>query len=219
MSTIDPDITLGRLVAERPAAAPVLERLRLDYCCGGNRSLAVACRAEGLDPSTVVRLLDTGAGAAFDDAADADSTDWSTAPLGALIDHIEDTHHAYLRRTLPRLADQLATVVQVHGGATPWIRDVQAVFDDLKPSIEAHIAKEEDIVFPFTRSCVEEGPTASPDALDGDPIALLEAEHDDTGAALRRMRTLSDDFTVPDTACATFRGVLDELEALAADTH
>jgi len=219
MSTIDPDTPLGRLVAERPAAASVLERLGLDYCCGGDRSLAAACRAEGLDPGTVVRLLDTGAAAALDDAADADPTDWSTAPLGALIDHIEATHHAYLRRTLPRLADQLATVAQVHGDETPWIRDVQAVFDDLKPSMEAHIAKEEDVVFPFIRSCAEEGPTTPPDALGTDPIALMEEEHDDTGESLRRMRDLSDDFSPPDTACASFRSVLNELDALAADTH
>ena len=31
--------SLGELVTENPAAAPVLERFGLDYCCHGDRTL------------------------------------------------------------------------------------------------------------------------------------------------------------------------------------
>lgn len=39
MSAIDDRRTLGELVLKRPRAAALFERLRLDYCCGGQRTL------------------------------------------------------------------------------------------------------------------------------------------------------------------------------------
>jgi len=43
--------------------------------------------------------------------------DWNTAPLGELIDHIISTHREYLKLELPRIAQRLQQVVQVHGAA------------------------------------------------------------------------------------------------------
>ena len=43
------DATLGDLVVANPAAARLLDTLGLDYCCHGDRSLAAACDAAGLD--------------------------------------------------------------------------------------------------------------------------------------------------------------------------
>lgn len=47
----------------------------------------------------------------------------------------------------------------------------------------------------------------------------MEEEHDETGAALKRMRTLSHDFALPEWGGNSFRAVLDGLEALETDTH
>ncbi|WP_232797920.1 DUF542 domain-containing protein [Salinibacter altiplanensis] len=36
----------------------MFEHLGLDYCCGGDHSLATACREKNLDPATVTEMLD-----------------------------------------------------------------------------------------------------------------------------------------------------------------
>ena len=54
----DRESSLAELVVAQPRAAAVFERLRLDYCCGGASTLADACARRGLDPETVVALLD-----------------------------------------------------------------------------------------------------------------------------------------------------------------
>jgi regulator of cell morphogenesis and NO signaling len=94
MVTIDTlDLSLGQLVSERPSRAAFFERMGLDYCCGGSRSLRDACARRGLQPDAVLGEL-----AEWDDrAVDEGTPDWSTAPLDALCDHIEATHHGYLR--------------------------------------------------------------------------------------------------------------------------
>ena len=49
MSTIDTHATVGQLVVERPARSRVFQRLGIDFCCGGKRPLADACRDKGLN--------------------------------------------------------------------------------------------------------------------------------------------------------------------------
>ena len=46
--------TLGQIAVELPGATAVFRRLKLDFCCGGQVSLALAAGAKGLD---VVALL------------------------------------------------------------------------------------------------------------------------------------------------------------------
>ena len=41
---------LGELAAANPSATRVFLRHRLDFCCGGRRTLAEACESAGLNP-------------------------------------------------------------------------------------------------------------------------------------------------------------------------
>lgn len=56
--------SLGALASAHPAAARVFLRHRLDFCCGGQRSLADACRTAGLDPGAILDELAREAGGA-----------------------------------------------------------------------------------------------------------------------------------------------------------
>lgn len=216
MNSISTDTPIGQLVADRPSRTRVFERLGIDYCCSGDRTLADACRDQDLDPDTVATMLDI---AADTGPAHTGSTDWSAAPLGALIDHIESTHHAFLRNELPRLDHHLSKVARVHGSDAPWVVEAYDVFDDLKSELESHMRKEETIVFPFIKAHAENAPVPDTSSLDGDPIALMEEEHDHAGAALDTLRALSDDYTAPEWACATFRAAVDGLRELEEDLH
>lgn len=214
MSTITEDSTLGELVAERPSRARVFEQLDLDYCCGGDRILTEAAASAGLDPSTVVRTLQ-----AAEASGNAAGDSWADASPDELIAHIESTHHDYLRDELPRLEQLIGKVASVHGEEAPWMVSVKEVFADLKPDLEAHMVKEEEVVFPFIQSLQSEGEPAGMAELDGDPLAILEEEHDASGEALRTIRDLTDDYTVPDWACGTFRAAVDGLCELEEDMH
>jgi iron-sulfur cluster repair protein YtfE (RIC family) len=56
MKTIDIETTVGEMVRAAPARSRIFENLGIDYCCGGKKPLAEACRAKGLDPA---KLTDT----------------------------------------------------------------------------------------------------------------------------------------------------------------
>lgn len=211
MTAFSPTTPVADLVTDRPARARIFERLGIDYCCGGDQTLEEACRTQDLDPNTVRRMLDAVEHA----ASDTDTRDWSTAPLGALIDHIVDTHHAYLRRELPRLETLLTRVLQAHGDDVDWLAPTFEVFTDLQTDLAAHMRSEEQRVFPSIRALE----THSTDALNADGIDDMIGEHDEAGAALDRLRTLTNDYTPPTDACPTFRAALDGLSDLERDMH
>lgn len=214
MATITPETTVGQLVADDARRSRIFDQLGIDYCCGGRRPLADACQEKGLDADTVARMLDAAL------AAPAEvGTDWTAASLSDLADHIEATHHAYLREELPRLSGLLSKVARVHGKAAPWIVEVKEVFDALRPELEAHLVKEEEVVFPLIRALEQGAPLPDATSLGDDPIHLMEDEHDEAGEALARMRALSKGFTPPEGACGSFRAVLSGLADLEKDMH
>lgn len=205
--------SVAQLVTDRPARARVFETLGIDYCCGGDHSLAEACRKNDLDPDTVVRMLD-----ALSAPTLSDETDWTEAPLGALIDHIVETHHAFLRRELPELETLLLRVVDAHGDEVDWLSPVLEVFQALKPDLETHMMTEEERVFPSIRALTD-GAEGDGAPLDTTGIDAMIKEHDDSGAALERLRTLTNDYTPPEDACPKFRSALDRLRSLELDMH
>ena len=92
---ISPTDTLGSIVTTMPSAARVLERLGLDYCCHGQRTLADACAEAALDVDEVIDQIGSG--------SDREPADWATMTAAELADHIEATHHRFLHDELPRL--------------------------------------------------------------------------------------------------------------------
>ena len=218
MATIDPATPVADLVTAQPRYARIFEELGIDYCCGGDRPLADACTEAGLEPTTVSRMLKAHSAAQHASAFESVSeTDWSKASLADLINHIEKTHHAYLRGELPRLDELLTKVVHVHGTDTPWLYEAKEVFDALKAELHAHMEKEEQIVFPYIEALETGKAVSAPDDFGDDPIELMEHEHDEAGDALRTLQRLSNDFTVPRSACGTMRATINGLRLLQKD--
>lgn len=207
--------SIGQLVADAPERAHIFEELGIDYCCGGNQSLAQACHAQDLDPATVVRMLDAISPA----TTDSTKTDWTVKPLESLIDHIVATHHEFLRRELPRLQERLAKATRVHAGDVEWLSPVHELFEALKRELEQHMESEEEYVFPAIRTLAKGRILPDGSTLDTTAFEQMIAEHDDAGAMLERLRTLTNDYTPPDGACSTFHAALDGLRELEADMH
>lgn len=216
MTEISPHTTVGQLVAERPSRARILEQFGIDYCCGGKQDLDDACAAQGVDTQKVVAALRE----ADQQSAATDETDWTAASLDELIANILNEHHAYLRRELPRLAEITAKVHSVHGERHPELAEVRQTYDGLRAELEAHMIKEEQILFPLIQA-MESFQTleAAHCGSVQNPIRVMEHEHDSAGAALARMRKLTNDFTPPEDGCNTYRAMLYGLAELEADLH
>jgi len=212
---LDPRIRIGDLVLELPAAVRVFEALGIDYCCGGQRSLAAACTEAGQDLQEVLAQLD-GLQAKAPEPGDRR---WADAPLGELIDHIEATHHAFTRSELGRMAPLMEKVLRVHGEHHPELADVAELFEALAGELVPHLEKEERILFPFVRA-LESG--QAPSGCFGtvqSPIRVMMSEHDHAGEILRELRSLTGGYAPPADACGSFRSLYLGLASLEEDLH
>jgi regulator of cell morphogenesis and NO signaling len=214
--SIDGTRTVGELVAERIDRARVFDDLGIDYCCHGKATLAEACRRLGLDAAEVAAAIERS-----DSEPDpSDEPDYRAMPLGRLADHIESSHHVFMKRELPRLRALLDKVAAAHGGRHPELLELGEVFAAFRDEIDSHLAKEEQVLFPLIRRL--EAATTLPSVHCGtvnNPIRVMEHEHDSAGAALSRMRELTGEFRTPDDGCESYRALMDGLAAVEADLH
>ncbi len=213
---LDANAAVGEWVAEHPRTSRVFEALRIDYCCGGRTSLEQACHDQKLDPPEVVaRLLKT-----IEMTDDEPADNWTQATLAELCDHIEQTHHAYLREELPRLTAMIAKVVNAHAGKHAELPEIQQVFAAFRAELEPHMFKEEQVLFPAMRQLEQSSTRLDfPFGTVANPIRMMEHEHDNAGDALSRIRELTRDYEVPEGACNTYRAMLDGLSELEANMH
>lgn len=214
MGGIDPEQALGALVAARPRLAAPLERLRLDYCCGGALTLAEACRRRGLDARTVAVVLEELEGET--PAHGFVAHDLHGAGVAELCDHLVAAHHDPLRRELPRIGDLLDTVVRVHGREHPELHDLHRLFAALAHELVEHLDSEEATVFPAARVQAATGVT---DPELSSLVAAHTAEHAGTGDALEALRELAGGYGAEDAYCGTHRRLLEALEAFEHDLH
>jgi regulator of cell morphogenesis and NO signaling len=205
--SITQESRVGRLAAEHPLATRVFARHQIDYCCGGGRPIGEVCQEKGLDTEHVLeeirRELET---------TNVSEENWNDHPLPELIDHILATYHRPLTDELPRLGAMARKVLAVHGDKDPErLAELVRVYEGLMFELVDHMAKEEQILFPMIRN----GQGAFADG----PVAVMLHEHDDAGAALKRLRELTNNYEVPAEACNTWRALWHGLAALEDDMH
>ncbi len=216
MITLDPEQTVGDFVRQKPTRARVFESLKIDYCCGGKVSLVRACEKRGIDVGQVLQAISTN-----DEQADTGTlVNVDSMGLTELANHIEATHHAYLREEFPRLDFMTEKVARVHGDKDERLFKMRQAFVSLKAELEPHMMKEERILFPIVRQL--EASAQRQEFHCGsvaNPIRQMEHEHDQVGDLLAILSKSTDGYTPPDWACNTYRAMLDSLARLEADMH
>jgi regulator of cell morphogenesis and NO signaling len=206
------------MVVDTPAIAEVFEELDIDYFCRGNRSLPDALNERGVSLEDFKRECE---GASRRSDGRAAVPDWRAVPLRRLINHIVDTHHAFLHRELPALDKY---IVDHHPRDSVWPPALVQVFQCLKRDMEVHMRKEETILFPTIvdmQTAVASGrrPRALPFGSVANFSRVLEQEHRRTAGVLHEIRVLTNNYTCAPAASDNLQTVYRRLQAMAADVH
>ncbi len=194
MDTINMKATLADLAVTHPGAAKVFYKHGLDFCCHGNVSLGETCDRKGIDFDSVVEEI------LHEEKLATETFDrWDEKPLDDLIDHILQRFHASHREEVPRLAQMAKKVEDAHAEKSDCPRGLADCLEQMSAELERHMQKEESILFPM----IHDGRGA----LAIMPIHVMEQEHEDAGENLARIRKLTNDFHIPEEACATWRAL------------
>ncbi|MCC7007887.1 MAG: DUF542 domain-containing protein [Acidobacteria bacterium] len=198
---ITADTTLMELVNDAPATIPVLQRHAIHFCCGGRVAVREICENEQLDLDAFLDEL-RAAVAGFQER-----DDWHDAPIDALIVHILERYHAHHREDLPRLDGMLDKVVERHGDTMgETLGKLQTLFGFMADALSQHMRREEAVLFPAIAAAADRPEAAAAFPI-REAIDAMEREHRRVEWAMEQIRVVTDRFTPPDGACATFRGL------------
>ncbi len=213
--------TVREMALENPEATRIFEKVGIDYCCGGSKSLEEACAAANLSVDEVIDSLEL---AEEEARTQQKERNWQTEPLGELVAHINGTHHKYTRQEIARLGPLFDKVVSVHGKNHPELQHVRAAFRGLAQELTMHMMKEEAVLFPYIvrmeEAVIQKEPVLPP-AFGSvqNPVARMMHEHDSAGDALRAMREASAGYTAPGDACISYQTLYKALADFEKDLH
>jgi regulator of cell morphogenesis and NO signaling len=214
------DETLGQIAAKDLRKAQIFKKYGLDFCCGGKKTVKQACAEKGLDLTKIEQELQHA------------DQNFKTRPLAYdewnldfLVDYIVNTHHRYVKKTLPDLVGYATKVAKVHGEHHPELLKIKQLMDEINTELSAHLIKEEKVLFPYIKQLVISSQEdtqplqATHFGTIQTPINMMEMEHEIVGKNLEEIKTLSNNFALPEDACASYSLLYRLLEEFQEDLH
>lgn len=210
------EFTLAEIVKRNYKAGVILERYSLDFCCCGQRTLALACQVKNVDPVIVERALETEL------KNESDGVNFELWPLKSLIDYICTHHHAYIEEAVPILKSQLHKICELHGHTYPEINEVRRIFFELAGELIIHMKQEEFKLFPFIKKLeLNEGALSPPSSplfrTVNQPVQMMQDDHAVEGRKLAKIAILTNNYSAPAAAGKTVMVTYGMLSDLARD--
>jgi regulator of cell morphogenesis and NO signaling len=210
--------SIREIIASQPTAAAILQRFDIDVCAHAGESLREACTDLQLSIEQVLEKLEQGAAI----ESGAEYSDPREFAPSRLIQHIVRVHHQNVRHELPRLVEMAHTVAREHGERAPALRHVELIVDELRADMAEHLHKEEQVLFPYIAQADEAPlpgfrPPQQPFSRVGQPVFMMVQEHERARLLLAELGQVTNEFTPPDWACATFHALYAGLKTFAAN--
>jgi regulator of cell morphogenesis and NO signaling len=211
--------TLGEIVAKDLRKAEVFNKYGLDFCCGGKKTVREACAEKGLDVTKVEQELRNSDNSSFT-ARPLPYNDWN---LDFLADYIVNTHHSYVKKTIPDIRGYAEKVAKVHGSRHPELLEINKLAQEVCDEMSEHMVKEEKVLFPYVKHLVatNEKGYEKFDSLDTvqEPIDIAVTEHELVGNNMDKIREISKNYELPEDACASYSFLFKTLDEFENDLH
>ncbi|MGK2861147.1 MAG: DUF542 domain-containing protein [Chitinophagaceae bacterium] len=211
--------TVTGIVMQDYRTANVFSKYHISYCCGGKIALQTACDIHKIEIETLKKEL-TDVMRVIQVSSSINFNNWS---VDFLVDYIINVHHSYLVLNFPEITDVLKRFAEGHQTKYPWLGELIESFDLLYGELLPHLAREEQVIFPYIKQIGHAHQRNEPYAgllvkTLGKSIALMiNEENEFVGKYLQRFRNLTDNYTAPPHACITQKVALSKLKELDAD--
>ncbi|MDB5252610.1 MAG: hypothetical protein JWP27_1779 [Flaviaesturariibacter sp.] len=139
--------SVSEIVRADYRTADVFKKWGINYCCGGNATLAEACAVRNVD----IAVLSGELANATQPAACGRRLDFSSWSLSFLVEYLLHVHHAYLDQTLPELGATLSSFAQGHQSKYPYMKEVNRAFAALSTALMVHQRHQEKATFPYMK--------------------------------------------------------------------
>jgi regulator of cell morphogenesis and NO signaling len=174
-------------------------------CCNGKGSLTEACAKKQL------RVQQNDADFLQTEGKFENLLPFDEKNAGQLINYILVHHHYYLKHAMPTIFSYIQKVVVKHGNRFPYMQAVSDLFSAIMLEMSHHIEEEEQILFPRIKE-LEAKKIFFNSSFIEDTMRVMDREYKNTIDLLYKIKNLTNNYTAPVGACASFQICLSELK-------
>ena len=207
--------TIADIVTADIRTASIFKRHGIDFCCGGGKILSDVCKEKKIRVSKITNEIQKL-------NSINKEKNYNKMSVNALIKHIIETHHKYVKEKIPTIKDFAKKVSKVHGKNYPETNLIYHLFLRLSDELLDHMNKEEEILFPKIKILVDKTYSKSVFFSYGtisNPIKIMEMEHESAKKVLKEIEELSNKYNSPPSACNTYKALYNSLKEFQDDLH
>jgi len=199
-------------------AADVFLKYGLEFCCAGKWPLADVCASKNIEVELVMQDLEK-ATRTVQLSNNIRYDEWS---LNFLADYIVNVHHQYLKTTLPSIVECINLFLEGHRKKYPELERLQSLLKKMHVDFIQHMQQEEEIFFPYIKQLAHAWQHSEPYAALlvktlRKPLSQLSLQEQELVACLMQIRTVTNCYSPPETACLTHRVTFAKLKELDND--
>ena len=181
------------VVTDYPKSADIFRNAGIDFCCGGQESIASAVNNTEGNSTINPKFLN----------------------VESLIQYIQSAYHETLKEEFKNLTPYMTKLAKVHGPSHPYLLKLQDLYREFRDSMLDHIRKEDEEDFPKLIQYSQGQDVQNIKII----LEDLINDHEDTGQLLNVMNQLTSDYQTPEEACGTWKLVYQRLQNIERQTH
>ena len=199
------------VVTDYPKSADIFRNAGIDFCCGGQESIASAVNHKpNIDLNSLLNKLNH-----IDNTEGNSTINPKFLNVESLIQYIQSAYHETLKEEFKNLTPYMTKLAKVHGPSHPYLLKLQDLYREFRDSMLDHIRKEDEEDFPKLIQYSQGQDVQNIKII----LEDLINDHEDTGQLLNVMNQLTADYQTPEEACGTWKLVYQRLQNIERQTH
>ena len=202
---------IADVVTDFPKSADIFRNEGIDFCCGGQESIASAVNHKpNIDLNSLLNKLNH-----IDNTEGNSTINPKFLNVESLIQYIQSAYHETLKEEFKNLTPYVTKLAKVHGPSHPYLLKLQDLYREFRDSMLNHIRKEDEEDFPKLIQYSQGQDVQNIKII----LEDLINDHEDTGQLLNVMNQLTSDYQAPEEACGTWKLVYQRLQNIEHQTH
>ena len=199
------------VVTDFPKSADIFRNAGIDFCCGGQESIASAVNHKpNIDLNCLLNKLNH-----IDNTEGNSTINPKFLNVESLIQYIQSAYHETLKEEFKNLTPYVTKLAKVHSPSHPYLLKLQDLYREFRDSMLDHIRKEDEEDFPKLIQYSQGQDVQNIKII----LEDLINDHEDTGQLLNVMNQLTSDYQAPEEACGTWKLVYQRLQNIEHQTH
>lgn len=199
------------VVTDFPKSADIFRNAGIDFCCGGQESIASAVNHKpNIDLNSLLNKLNH-----IDNTEGNSTINPKFLNVESLIQYIQSAYHETLKEEFKNLTPYVTKLAKVHGPSHPYLLKLQDLYREFRDSMLDHIRKEDEEDFPKLIQYSQGQDVQNIKII----LEDLINDHEDTGQLLNVMNQITSDYQAPEEACGTWKLVYQRLQNIEHQTH